>query len=123
MSISLTQRKIRSKAGLRKAVTLLGPVRNGWPDAGIIEQKIACDGVSADQWRRAAWAHVEKSIFFQLLFADTHEDALYPTKRRIISFEDYAQELGMFDTWKRLVQMQEDAEIRARMNEDVPARG
>ncbi len=91
-----------SRKYLRKALQMRGPLLNGWPDAGRIEQKIGSDPIRAEQWRRAAHA-VTKGIIFSLLFAATHEDAAYTKKYKIISFEEYAKQLGMLKEWNKLV--------------------
>ena len=79
-----------------------GPLLNGWPDAGRLEQKIGGDWVREEQWRRAAQAH-SKGIIFKLLFAASHEDAAFTNKYRIISFEKYSKQLGMVKEWNQLV--------------------
>jgi hypothetical protein len=98
----LTFQRSESRRNLRKALRIKGPLLNGWPDAGRIEQKLGRDSVRSEQWRRAAQAHT-KGIVFSLLFAATHEDAMYTKKYKIISFEEYAKQLGMLKEWNKLV--------------------
>lgn len=74
---------------------------NGWPDAARIEQKVGSDSVQIDQWRRAAWVS-SKGVVLYLLFVKTHEEAVFG-KPKIISFRNYAKELGMLKEWNRLV--------------------
>jgi hypothetical protein len=91
-----------SRKHLMKALQMKGPLLNGWPDARRLEQKIGRDSVRVEQWRRAAQAYA-KGIVFNLLFAATHEDAAYTEKYKIISFEEFAKQLGMAKEWDELV--------------------
>jgi hypothetical protein len=96
-----SQAKGQSAATLRKAIKESGPVLNGWPDAGLQEQKTGADCVSIGQWRRAAELWL-KGIVIYLRFATTHEDALHDKRCRIISFADYAKEIGCLKEWNNL---------------------
>jgi hypothetical protein len=96
------RQRIDSRRYLRRAIQMKGPLLNGWPDARLLEQKIGGDFVRSDQWRRAAQA-CAMGIVFSLLFAATHEDAAYTKKYKIISFKEYAKQLGMIREWTELV--------------------
>lgn len=95
------KRHSASRIGLLEALKTKTSLINGWPDAGLIEQKIGADRVRQDQWRRAARL-LSHGIALRLLFASSHESAVFD-KHKTITFSDYAKQLGMTKEWKKLL--------------------
>jgi hypothetical protein len=59
---------------LRKALKMIGPLKNGWPDDGVsIELKIGHDQLRPDQFRRFAWLE-HRGIKVLIRVADSHEE-------------------------------------------------
>jgi hypothetical protein len=104
----LKHRDSNSRMHLRKATKIKKLISGGWPDAGRIEQKIGQGFVTPNQWLRAAWAE-KQGTAFELLFARTQEEALHKSKCEKMSFQDYAQKLGMLKEWNKLVRLFKDS--------------
>jgi hypothetical protein len=61
-------------ASLRKALRMIGPLKNGWPDDGCsIELKIGWDGISINQFRRFAWLYRWRGVTVLIRIANSHE--------------------------------------------------
>jgi hypothetical protein len=96
------ERNTSARLHLMRALRDKKKLKNGWPDAGTIEQKIGFDWVRSDQWRRAAWVE-SRGEKFRLLFAKTHEAAVFGP-RKITTFERHAKDLGMIKEWNKLTE-------------------
>lgn len=82
--------------------------RNGWPDAGDVEQKLGSDHLRKEQWLRAAWflKYYKKDI--KILIAKSNLDAVLGNIKVYNSVHDYLKIFNnreLIKDWARLIKL------------------